>query len=72
MDNELPDPLYLVGQIVDVEWKTKRGGVNSIDCPPWNNKKVIEIRKFGSGETMAILEGHPCCPVRIERLTTSN
>ena len=62
---------HWVGKRVDVTWRTKEHGLTFFDCPPTKNKVVLRIHHVLGNEYLAVLEGQPCGPVRVERLSLS-
>ncbi len=54
------------GDHVDVQWD--RDKLFDMKGKIWINTKVVDVWKYIDGETLVLLEGHPYCPVRIERI----
>lgn len=61
--------MYQPNDLVDVTWDMTVGEQRPIKVPPWKNKKIVELRRFASGDLYALLEGHPFCPVNTKRLS---
>jgi hypothetical protein len=56
-----------VGDIVDIDWQLNVDGYCYKDGLNWYNKKVVGFTEI-IYRSFVLLEGHPMCPVRIERL----
>lgn len=56
------------GDTVDVDWQLNVEGSRYKDGVNWKNKKVVGFKTILNRQYV-YLEGHPYCPVRVERVS---